>query len=39
MKLALELTLDYVKQREAFGKPIWKFKIRALSSLRCKRII
>jgi len=26
IKLALELTLDYVKQREAFGRPIWKFQ-------------
>ena len=26
MKLALELTLKYVKEREAFGKPIWQFQ-------------
>ena len=26
MKLALELTLEYVKEREAFGKPIWQFQ-------------
>ena len=26
IKLALELTLEYVKEREAFGKSIWKFQ-------------
>ena len=26
IKLALELTLDYVKHREAFCRPIWKFQ-------------
>ncbi len=26
IKLALELTLEYVKEREAFGRSIWKFQ-------------
>ncbi|HJH08442.1 MAG TPA: acyl-CoA dehydrogenase family protein [Psychrobacter pasteurii] len=35
MKLAIELTLDYVKQREAFGKPIWSFQNTRFKLAEC----
>ncbi|MBP2280577.1 acyl-CoA dehydrogenase [Psychrobacter sp. PL15] len=35
MKLGIELTLDYVKQREAFGKPIWKFQNTRFKMAEC----
>ncbi len=35
MKLAINLTLDYVKQREAFGKPIWKFQNTKFKMAEC----
>lgn len=36
MKLAIELTLDYVKQREAFGKPIWSFQNTRFKLAECQ---
>ena len=36
MKLAIELTLDYVKQREAFGKPIWSFQKTRFKLAECQ---
>ena len=36
MKLAIELTLDYVKQREAFGKPIWSFQTTRFKLAECQ---
>lgn len=35
MKLGIELTLDYVKEREAFGKPIWKFQNTRFKMAEC----
>lgn len=35
MKLAIDLTMDYVKQREAFGKPIWKFQNTRFKMAEC----
>ena len=35
MKLAINLTLDYVKQREAFGKPVWKFQNTKFKMAEC----
>lgn len=35
MKLAIDLTMDYVKQREAFGKPIWKFQNTRFRMAEC----
>ena len=35
MKLAINLTLDYVKGREAFGKPIWKFQNTRFKMAEC----
>lgn len=36
MKLAIELTLDYVKQRKAFGKPIWSFQNTRFKLAECQ---
>lgn len=35
MKLAIDLTMDYVKEREAFGKPIWKFQNTRFKMAEC----
>ena len=35
MKLGINLTLDYVKEREAFGKPIWKFQNTRFKMAEC----
>lgn len=35
MKLGIDLTLDYVKEREAFGKPIWKFQNTRFKMAEC----
>lgn len=35
MKLAINLTLDYVKQREAFGKSVWKFQNTKFKMAEC----
>lgn len=35
MKLAINLTLDYVKEREAFGKPVWKFQNTKFKMAEC----
>ncbi|WP_435980531.1 acyl-CoA dehydrogenase family protein [Psychrobacter sp. DM4] len=35
MKLAINLTLDYVKQREAFGKPVWRFQNTKFKMAEC----
>lgn len=35
MKLGINLTLDYVKEREAFGKPIWAFQNTRFKMAEC----
>lgn len=35
MKLGINLTLDYVKEREAFGKPLWKFQNTRFKMAEC----
>ena len=35
MKLALDLTIDYTKQRTAFGKPIWSFQNTRFKLAEC----
>lgn len=35
IKLGINLTLDYVKEREAFGKPIWKFQNTRFKMAEC----
>lgn len=35
MKLSIDLTMDYVKEREAFGKPIWKFQNTRFKMAEC----
>ncbi len=35
MKLAIDLTLAYTKEREAFGRPIWKFQNTRFKMAEC----
>ncbi len=35
MKLAIDLTLSYVKEREAFGRPVWKFQNTRFKLAEC----
>jgi long-chain-acyl-CoA dehydrogenase len=35
MRLAIDLTIDYTKEREAFGKPIWKFQNTRFKLAEC----
>jgi len=35
MRLAIDLTIEYTKEREAFGKPIWKFQNTRFKLAEC----